>query len=187
LIIDDVESLAITPWCSGAQSYEQQRQVRLIACWQACGVGDALSAFNRSVPFTKVVQFYHELRHQVGDGLNIVDITNWRSYEQAMLRSIGVTCLDPAHGDVKDLADLVSCSVVITIDTALAHLSAAMGEDAIILFPKNFDERWHELRDARIYPFSPYLHGVTALVQRQMWHWDVLLQDALHEVLQRLP
>jgi ADP-heptose:LPS heptosyltransferase len=58
---------------------------------------------------------------------------------------IGVQSHDPSKGDLADLAKLVRNSQVISIDTALAHLCAAMGYPATILLPVFADERWVEL------------------------------------------
>jgi hypothetical protein len=114
-----------------------------VCCWRAAGAGDRFSAHCRSVPFYLVIKFYRQLLNN--SPLAIIDLSDWQPWEKAQLRVIGVQSHDPSKGDLADLAKLVRNSQVISIDTALAHLCAALGHPATVLLPLYADERWVEL------------------------------------------
>ena len=150
------------------------RNYQLLCCWRAQGQKDPFSSWSRSVPFTAVQELYQAL---VSSGLGphtIVDITAWKPWETAALRQLGVHLVDPADGDVLDLAELVhSCSQVISIDTALVHLCAAMGDSVHLLLPKFYDERWVELLQSG----SSYAHCCKVWRQEEFGCWKAPLQQ----------
>ncbi len=108
----------------------------LLCCWTAQGQGDRFSSWSRSLPFAAVLELYQTLLARGWEPHMIVDITAWKPWEAAALRQLGVQLLDPAAGDVLDLAELVSsCSQVVSIDSALVHLCGAMGRAVQLLQP----------------------------------------------------
>uniref|UniRef100_UPI004048AFFB hypothetical protein n=1 Tax=Cyanobium sp. TaxID=2164130 RepID=UPI004048AFFB len=116
---------------------------RLLCCWTAQGQGDRFSSWSRSLPFAAVLGLYQTLVARGWEPQTIVDITAWKPWEAAALRQLGVQLVDPAAGDVLELAELVHCcDQVISIDSALVHLCAAMGRAVHLLLPKYHDERW---------------------------------------------
>lgn len=75
--------------------------------------------------------------------------------------------LNPSAGNLLDLARVVEKNEVITIDTALAHLCAAMGRRAIVLLPMFADERWIELYNQG----SSYATNLTLLRNQIFGNW----------------
>ena len=148
-----VPELALRGWISnhGEVTYSpwlQQEAIEIqprqwLCCWRAAGADDRFSAHCRSVPFYLIVRFYRQLLSH--SPLTIIDLSNWQPWEKAQLRALGVQSHDPTKGDLADLAKLVRNSQVISIDTALAHLCAALGHPATVLLPLFADERWVEL------------------------------------------
>jgi len=148
-----VPQLALRGWiCNqGTVTYNswiRQEEIEIqphqwLCCWRAAGAGDRFSAHCRSVPFYLVIKFYRQLLNN--SPLAIIDLSDWQPWEKAQLRVIGVQSHDPSKGDLADLAKLVRNSKVISIDTALAHLCAALGHPATVLLPLYADERWVEL------------------------------------------
>jgi len=117
----------------------------LVCCWRAAGIGSPHSAWCRSIPFETVVGFYNRLLAAGRTGLSIVDLSHWKPWEAAQLQGLGIQRIDPGQGDVLQLAQRIQGATVLTIDTALAHLCAAMGQQATLLLPRFHDERWMEL------------------------------------------
>ncbi len=146
---------------------------RLLCCWTAQGQGDRFSSWSRSVPFAAVLGLYQTLVARGWEPHTIMDITAWKPWEAATLRRLGVQLVDPADGDVLGLAELAhSCSEVISIDTALVHLCAAMGDSVHLLLPKFSDERWVEL----LQPGSSYAHCCQVWRQEEFGCWQAPLQ-----------
>lgn len=152
--------MAIRHWlCNRSLTYDYQRWIEplssatptqdqpargLLCCWRAAGAGDRLSAHSRSVPFHLVLDFYRRTLTQQ-PGLPITDLTLWKPWEQLMLARLGIQRLDPCQGTLELLTRHITANRVVTIDTALAHLCAALGAEATVLLPQFKDERWQEL------------------------------------------
>ena len=138
---------------------------KLVCCWKAEGSGDKFSAYCRSIPFELVYEFYEFILSK--RDCAIQDISNWNQWERAKLMYLGINLLNPNTGDLLDLAKVVENAEVVTIDTALAHLCAAMGHRAIVLLPKFADERWIELNNKG----STYATHLTLLRNQVFGNW----------------
>ncbi len=76
--------------------------------------------------------------------------------------------------DFSDTAALIShMDLVISIDTAVAHLAGAMGVPTWILLPETADWRWFRDRDD-----SPWYPGVKLFRQRTRGNWRPVIDDA---------
>ena len=144
---------------------------RLVCCWRAAGQDDRLSIHLRSLPHAVVQGFYRQLLAHGWQAQQIVDITAWKRWERAALTTLGIRRHDPATGDVHDLARLVAGAQVISIDTALVHLCAAMGQPVQLLLPLFADERWVEL----LAPGHSYATWVQVWRQRRYGDWAEVL------------
>ena len=138
---------------------------KLVCCWKAEGSGDKFSAYCRSIPFILVYEFYEFILSK--RNYTIQDISNWNRWERAKLMHLGINLLNPNTGNLLDLAKVVENAEVITIDTALAHLCAAMGHRAIVLLPKFADESWIELNNEG----SSYATHLTLLRNQVFGNW----------------
>src|SRR5690606_28122631 len=64
--------------------------------------------------------------------------------------------MDDSHGAMVDSAAIMQClDLIITTDTAPAHLAGALGRPAWVILPKSPDWRW--LRDRSDSPWYPTL------------------------------
>lgn len=117
---------------------------RIVCCWRAEGQGSSLSAHSRSVPFALVHTFYQRLFERKPQ-TRIIDITAWQPWEMRRFEQLGVTLQNPVALGLTGLVNLCKGRRVISIDTALIHLCAAMGQAAELLLPRFPDERWVEL------------------------------------------
>ena len=117
---------------------------QMVCCWRAEGQGNSFSAHNRSVHFPLVYRFYQRLLQREPQTI-IFDITAWRSWEMRLLQQLGVSLQDPVNLGLTGLVNLCRGRRIISIDTALVHLCAAMGHAAESLLPRFPDERWFEL------------------------------------------
>jgi len=146
-------------------------------CWRAAGAGDAFSAHCRSVPFSQVLEFYKQLKSATNQA--IIDMSQWNSWEESQLQRLGIQLHDPCKGDLADLIPLIKHSDVISIDTALAHLCAAMGYRATVLLPKFPDERWVELHQ----PQHCYGEYLTAIQAWDFASWKITMKNLLAHCL----
>ncbi len=90
----------------------------------------------------------------------------------------GFPLLNPAPGwrDFADTAGYVAqLDVVITVDTAIAHLAGALGRQSWVLLPKPSDWRWLSDRDD-----SPWYPTMRLFRQRNAGDW----QPVIHELVQ---
>lgn len=80
-------------------------------------------------------------------------------------------------------AALISClDLVVTVDTSIAHLAAAMGKEVWILLPFSADWRWFLDRDD-----SPWYPNVTVFRQETLGDWSVPLARIKHTLMARPP
>lgn len=80
--------------------------------------------------------------------------------------------------DFSDTAALISkMDLVITVDTAVAHLAGAMGKPVWVLLAAHADWRWMENRED-----SPWYPSVRLFRQRKPGDWD----GVIHRVRQAL-
>jgi ADP-heptose:LPS heptosyltransferase len=80
--------------------------------------------------------------------------------------------------DFSDTAALIATlDLVITVDTAVAHLAGAMGKPVWILLPFHPDFRW--LRDREDSPWYP---TARLFRQRQDGEWDSVIDRLPHEL-----
>jgi len=154
-------------------------QQRLLCCWTALGYNDHFSAWSRSVPFPAVLALYQQLIAQGWPPKMIMDISRWRDQEATQLSRLGLERRDPAAGDLLDIADLTEASTaVVSIDTALIHLCAAMGRSATLLLPHFADERWLEL----LQPGSSYSKHCHVIRQRYFGSWQAEITRLGHQL-----
>lgn len=87
------------------------------------------------------------------------------------LAAPGLTCFDPSPW-IEDFADtaglLAHLDLVITVDTAAAHLAGALGRPCWVLLPSHADWRW--LKALETSPWYP--KGLRLFRQGSEAHWD---------------
>lgn len=82
-----------------------------------------------------------------------------------------VTCLGPQFEDFADTAAAIEqLDLVVTVDTAVAHLAGALGKPVWIMIPAVSDWRW--LRDRRD---SPWYHSARLFRQSVFGNWDSVI------------
>ena len=143
---------------------------QFLCCWRAKGQGSLLSAHSRSVPFQLVYSFYQQLIERQPKA-KIVDITAWHTWEERQFQKLGIDLQNPATLGLTGLIQLCLERRVISIDTALIHLCAALGHAADLLLPRFPDERWIELRQ----PQHSYGQYLTFHRSSQFGSWSSLM------------
>ena len=145
---------------------------QIICCWRAKAAREAMSCYARSVAFDEVRQFYQ----QISGTTKIIDISSWKDHETNCLHDMGIRCHDPAQGDVLDLMLLCSdAKLVISIDTALAHLCAVSNIKAHLLLTMFPDERWTYL----LRPKTCYNNNLTIHRQESFGRWTTTLESLI--------
>lgn len=99
--------------------------------------------------------------------------------EAARLTSCnGVVNLDPRSSGAKDFHEtariIKGLNVVVTVDTAVAHLAGGLGVRTLVLLPHVADWRWFTKRDD-----SPWYKSVSLVRQRSPGDWQWPLEQAL--------
>ena len=83
--------------------------------------------------------------------------------------------------DFADIAAVIEClDLVITVDTAVAHLAGAMGKPVFIFLPFNSDWRWLLNRDD-----SPWYPSARLFRQKPTKSWADVIARASSELLER--
>lgn len=153
----------------------------LICCWTAAGEGDILSRWIRSVPFNLVIVFYEELLSNGWKADSITDSSNWKPWESKILEIMGIRTYKPERHDINSLVEEVSKKrEVISIDTALAHLCAAMGKQVRLLLPLHCDERWNQL----VQEGTSYERTCQITRQQNYGKWEREVEKLLMEIVQ---
>jgi tetratricopeptide (TPR) repeat protein len=84
---------------------------------------------------------------------------------------------NPRISDFGDLADYVNeMDLIITIDTALAHLAGAMGKKVWLLLPYDFDWRWQADKD-----YSVWYPTMKIFRQRKRGDWNSVQENLVSE------
>ena len=87
------------------------------------------------------------------------------------LQQMGVTIQNPVALGLKGLVNLCQGRRVLSIDTALVHLCAAMGQTADLLLPCFPDERWVELSNHQ----NNYGKNLSVHRSTQFGSWDSVI------------
>ncbi|HEY8096475.1 MAG TPA: tetratricopeptide repeat protein [Methylobacter sp.] len=89
-----------------------------------------------------------------------------------------VTDLSPLLRDFADTASVIdSLELVISVDTAVAHLAGALGKRVWIMLPFAPDFRWMTERSD-----SPWYPSARLFRQKEIGDWGGLLQDIRHQL-----
>ncbi len=155
----------------------QNCRLRVGICW-AGGLAHQ-NDHNRSIPlacFATVLSV---------SGMDFVSLQKEVSEEQAMiLREHGVAQLGQEFQDFADAAAVVAMlDLVISVDTSIAHLAAAMGKAVRLLVPFSPDWRWQLDRTD-----SPWYPTMRLFRQPAIGDWDgpvERLSQELTDVLRR--
>ena len=99
--------------------------------------------------------------------------------ELALLGSEGTLCdLTPGLKDFADTAALIdNLDLVVSVDTAVAHLAAAMGKPVHLMLPFSCDWRWLCGR-----PDSPWYPSVRLHRQEAMGEWEPVIAAIAREI-----
>jgi hypothetical protein len=104
-----------------------------------------------------------------------------RPEDRALLRESGIIDLTSDLTDFTETAALVSClDLVISVDTSVAHLAAALGRPTWILLPYLPDFRW--LLDRDDSPWYPTAHLFRQSKRRDWAEVIERVRSALHEL-----
>jgi len=92
---------------------------------------------NRSAPLQALAPLFDR-------GFDLVSLQKQHDWQDAgRMEAAGIRALDAQLHDFSDTAGLIAaCDAVVAVDTAVAHLAAAMGKPTFILLPRVGDWRW---------------------------------------------
>jgi ADP-heptose:LPS heptosyltransferase len=104
--------------------------------------------------------------HSLQVGPDVEQLSPWRG-------TPGLHDWAPQLTDFTDTAHLIhQLDLVISVDTAVAHLAGALGKPTWLLLPHNADYRWLRDRDD-----SPWYPGMRLFRQAQLGDWASVIQQ----------
>jgi len=113
-------------------------------------------------------------------GVTFVSLQVGDQAEQATTPPRGMTMIDP-HSMIKDFADtaaiIANLDLVISVDTATAHLAGALGAHAWNLLRFNGDWRWQLYRSD-----TPWYQTMQLFRQRRAGDWQSVMQQVATEL-----
>jgi len=132
---------------------------------------------NRSIPLARLTGLFE------GDCFHAVSLQReMRSADAEVMRDLpNLAHLGPDLRDFADAAAVIgSLDIVVSVDTAVAHLAGAMGKPVLVLLPYAADFRWMRGRED-----SPWYPTARLLRQTAFGDWDRAIHR-LDEELRRL-
>jgi Tfp pilus assembly protein PilF len=122
---------------------------------------------NRSIPLARLAPLFESLP------VSCVGLQReWRDADRETMQSVAnLTDLGPELADFADTAAVISLlDVVVTVDTAVAHLAGALGKPVVILLPLAPDFRWLRQRSD-----TPWYPTAKLLRQPAFGDWDSVI------------
>lgn len=160
---------------------EDDHALKIGICWQ-CDVHNDVSRLpiaRRGIPLATLAQLFdipgtswYSLQKK--EGLEQLE----QFSELSNLHTFPDKEFDELHGPFMDTAALImNMDVILTIDSAIAHLAGALGKKVIILLPYSSDWRWIAGRSD-----SPWYPSATIIKQRTPFDWNFVLQRVRSEI-----
>jgi tetratricopeptide (TPR) repeat protein len=148
------------------------RNLKVGLCWQSDVFNDSsrLPIARRGIPLQlfeplstyETISWYSLQKHDGAEQAHALD---------GRFKLITYDDLDTEHGAFMDTAALIeSLDVVITIDSAVAHLAGALGKEVWLLLPYATDWRWIEGQT-----ISPWYPTMTIFKQENPFDWSAVI------------
>ena len=120
----------------------------------------------------------------VTDGLRLFSLQKFESHDGGPVIGDAPDLIDLSPGlvDFSDTAAAIAAlDLVITIDTAVAHLAGALGKPVWVLLPFAPDWRWQQSRCD-----SPWYPTMRLFRQNQRGDWHAVLEDVITAILAKV-
>lgn len=147
------------------------RRPRVGLVWS--GRPDHKNDHNRSVALLRLVPLL-----SVGGAAFVSLQREYREADLPLLEKLPILRLDTSLSDFADTAAAISeLDLVISVDTAVAHLAGAMGKPLWLLLPQIQDWRWMRGRGD-----SPWYPSARLFRQSQIGDWGGVISAVAHEL-----
>jgi len=163
------------------QQLSHDTNFKIGLCWQSSAMRDQTGAIvpnPRSIPLDKLaplsqipgVSFYSLQKINGTDQLHTLPAT-------FVVHEFG-SDFDQSHGRFMDTAAVMrNLDLIITVDTAIAHLAGALGLPVWVLLPTVSDFRWFKNCSN-----SPWYPTMRLFRQQQYNDWDTVVQEIVPEI-----
>lgn len=148
-------------------------------CWGASIHNDSSRhpVARRSIPLTYLYQLY-------GEHISLYSLQRFDGEEQLndvpthiTIKTFG-TDFDHTNGPFMDSAAIIPhLDLIISVDTATAHLAAALGKKVFLLLPYSTDWRWIAHRTD-----SPWYPTMRIFKQKKPFDWQSVMDEVWHAV-----
>ncbi len=150
----------VAPWRA---MLDGLRGIRVGLCWSVNP--EARNSRERSCPLAALAAL-------ALPGVDLVSLQTGAAAEESVPGEMAVARPDPALDDFAATAALIAeLDLVITVDTAVAHLAGALGRPAWVLLPQVADWRWLVGRSD-----SPWYPSLTLFRQPARGDWSGLIE-----------
>ncbi len=166
------DSMRVEKWKERLDSAATGKNYRVGLCWQGSTV-HKMDAF-RSIPLVNFEKLIASRQDIAWVSLQKVDSQAQLKKAPFSKQIVDFTAEMDADGSAfPDAAAIIeNLDLVITVDTAIAHLAGAMGKPVWILLGANSDWRWLDLgRETSWYPSARIFRG------GQPMKWDVVMTE----------
>ena len=136
---------------------------------------------NKSIPLVELMPLFTDLLH-----LGLIQLHSLQFGQDAdqLMPWVDLDGIKEWHPQVKDFSDTAhlvrQMDLVISVDTAVAHLAGALNRPTWLLLPQNADFRWMKDRLD-----SPWYPSMRLFRQRQHGDWSGVVED-LNQAFQEL-
>jgi tetratricopeptide (TPR) repeat protein len=158
----------ISDW--GQRIGERKNKVRVGIAWRG-------NAENKNDKFRSMS--LRELEPIFNSKLEIISLQkDVTSAEKQLLAEYGVSDFSELQQDFSDAAAICAhADVILTVDTAIAHLSGALGLTTWIMLAKSADFRWLLDRND-----SPWYRTARLFRQEKLQHWTSVITQVRHQL-----
>ena len=155
-----------------------QSQLRVGICWASGDHGHGLTERRRVVSLTSFLPLV-ELQ-----GVTLISLQKGSAGGEIVKHGMEGMVFDVTHRleDFAATADVIAqLDLVVSVDSAVVHLAAAMGKPTLMLGPYSRCWRWWNAADG-----LPWYEDLKTFRQSQNGTWDVAMNEVLYEVASKL-
>ncbi len=149
------------------------RPLRVGLCWATSAPNQLLQTRNRSIPFSALAPLAE---------LSDVAFYSLQQGESSAVSAPWVTDWTTEFKGFRDAAFIMNLDVVITVDTATAHLAGALGRPGWVLLPMVPDWRWQMRRED-----SPWYPTARLFRKTKRGDWHDVVQRVIEALRSRRP
>jgi hypothetical protein len=160
---------------SASSDWDKYKGLKIGICWAGNPIHP--NDENRSCP----LKFFEDIG-------KIPEVILFSLQKEHLIRKNGANLNAGAEVELIDMSEfmndwnktasiIANMDLIVTVDTALAHLSGGMGKPTWILLPNNSDWRWGKFGET-----TPWYSSVRLFRQKEKGNWKSVFKSLLNEI-----